>query len=300
MEAQHHRVEELIAELTAALPRWEAEARPAVGEELASTFDTLRVALLEHLADEEEHILPIAARCVTQEEWNSLGEHGMAKVDRSQLPVLFGAMLEEATPEERTMIFARPAAGPAAGADGLRLAVPALHQQGPCRLIVAARRGRETGASARPRPRPVPLRGVQLPTYGGQPVVGALPTGREGHRYRRGLGGGGSGREEDGRQLEQSASGGQDPEGRKGVDQGPGRADLGASSAASSSWSRATSSAPVSSATMACMLSTTPSVNGSLARRAMASDLGQDHCAPGPGCPPGTRADPARTAPGPA
>ena len=35
MESQHHRVEELIAELIAALPRWEAEARPAVSEEVA-------------------------------------------------------------------------------------------------------------------------------------------------------------------------------------------------------------------------------------------------------------------------
>ena len=73
MEAQHHRVEELIAELTAALPRWEAEARPAVSEEVASTFDALQVALFEHLADEEEHILPIAARCVTQEGVERLG-----------------------------------------------------------------------------------------------------------------------------------------------------------------------------------------------------------------------------------
>jgi iron-sulfur cluster repair protein YtfE (RIC family) len=105
MEAQHHRVEELIAELTDALSRWEVEARPAVSEEVASTFDDLRVALLEHLDDEEAHILPIAARCVTQAEWNELGEHGMAKLEKSQLPVLFGAMLEEATPAERTLML---------------------------------------------------------------------------------------------------------------------------------------------------------------------------------------------------
>jgi iron-sulfur cluster repair protein YtfE (RIC family) len=105
MESQHHRVETLIADLTAALPRWEAEARPAVREEVAATFDDLRDALLEHLADEEEHILPIAARCVTQEEWNQLGEHGMDKVEKSQLPLLFGAMLEEATPEEKTLML---------------------------------------------------------------------------------------------------------------------------------------------------------------------------------------------------
>ena len=105
MEAQHHRVEELIAQLSEALPRWEAEARPAVSEEVASTFDELRVALLEHLGDEERYILPLAERHITQEEWAGLGEHGMAKVKKSELPILFGAMLEEASPAERTMML---------------------------------------------------------------------------------------------------------------------------------------------------------------------------------------------------
>ena len=105
MEAQHHRVEELIAELGEALPRWEAEARPAVTEEVASTFDALRVALLEHLDDEERQILPLAERHITPQEWAGLGEHGMAKVKKSDLPVLFGSMLEEATPDERTLML---------------------------------------------------------------------------------------------------------------------------------------------------------------------------------------------------
>ncbi len=106
MEAQHHRVEELIARLGESLTRWEAEARPAVREEVAATFDEFRVALFEHLDDEERHILPIAARLITQEEWNSLGEHGMKKVKQSELPILFGAMLEEAQPDERSMMLA--------------------------------------------------------------------------------------------------------------------------------------------------------------------------------------------------
>ena len=105
MEGQHHRVEELISQLQESLTRWQAEARPAVREEVASTFDQFRVALLEHLDDEEQHILPIAARCVTQEEWNELGQHGIEKVTKAQLPLMFGALLEEATPPERKMML---------------------------------------------------------------------------------------------------------------------------------------------------------------------------------------------------
>ena len=106
MESQHHRVEQLIDQLSEALTRWEAEARPAVGEEVAATFDSFRVALLEHLDDEEQYILPIAARCITQEEWNSLGEHGTEKMSKAQLPLMFGALLEEAQPAERKKMLA--------------------------------------------------------------------------------------------------------------------------------------------------------------------------------------------------
>jgi iron-sulfur cluster repair protein YtfE (RIC family) len=106
MEAQHERVHDAIERIGPALDRWEAEARPAVTEEVASAFDELRVALLEHLADEEREILPLAARHVTQAEWDELGEHGMRETRIREMPILFGAVTEEATPEERAHMFA--------------------------------------------------------------------------------------------------------------------------------------------------------------------------------------------------
>jgi hemerythrin-like domain-containing protein len=101
MEAQHARVEAAIEHLGPALERWEAEARPAVSEEVASGLETLGAALLEHLDDEEREILPMAARHVTQQEWGRLGQHGAGKVSASQMIIMFGAVLEETTPEER-------------------------------------------------------------------------------------------------------------------------------------------------------------------------------------------------------
>ena len=105
MEAQHERVAAAIDRIEPALARWEAEARPAVTEEVAAAFDTMRVALLEHLDDEERHILPLAARHVTQAEWNELGEHGAGQTRKKLLPILFGAVAEEATPEEMVRIL---------------------------------------------------------------------------------------------------------------------------------------------------------------------------------------------------
>jgi hemerythrin-like domain-containing protein len=106
MEAQHERVEHYTEQLHAALARWEAEARPAVTDEVAATFDALRDALFEHLAEEEREILPLAARHITTEEWAQLGEHGRETMTRKQLPLFFGAVTEEATPEERTQMLA--------------------------------------------------------------------------------------------------------------------------------------------------------------------------------------------------
>ena len=58
-----------------------------------------------HLVDEEEHILPLAARHISQAEWNELGEHGAGETKKSLLPILFGAIAEEATPEEMAHIL---------------------------------------------------------------------------------------------------------------------------------------------------------------------------------------------------
>jgi iron-sulfur cluster repair protein YtfE (RIC family) len=105
MEAQHERVHAALEQLGPALDRWEAEARPAVTEEVASGFEALHVALVEHLDEEEREILPLAARHLSQQEWNELGEHGVKDMRKKDLPIMFGAVAEEATPEERKELF---------------------------------------------------------------------------------------------------------------------------------------------------------------------------------------------------
>jgi len=105
MEEQHHRVEDVVERLPDALDRWEAEARQATGAELAATIEELREALVEHLDDEELHILPLAARHLTPTEWAALGQHGTSEMDKADLPILFGMVLEDATPQERVMML---------------------------------------------------------------------------------------------------------------------------------------------------------------------------------------------------
>ena len=106
MEEQHERVEHHTERLRAALGRWQAEARPAVTEEVASTLRRAPEALFEHLGEEEREILPLAARHVTQAEWDEIGQHGIAEMTKAQLPLMFGMILEEATPDEAAELYA--------------------------------------------------------------------------------------------------------------------------------------------------------------------------------------------------
>ena len=153
MEAQHERVDAAIQKLGPALTRWEAEARPAVTEEVAAGFDELGTALLEHLDDEEREILPLAARHITQAEWNQLGEHGQKEMRKKDLPILFGAVFEEATPEERVeMLGVVPAPVRFLLRTVFAKKYRALHQAGARgALIVPASRGTSSGRNPRPR-----------------------------------------------------------------------------------------------------------------------------------------------------
>ncbi|MGY1743054.1 MULTISPECIES: hemerythrin domain-containing protein [unclassified Blastococcus] len=105
MEAQHEQVHAAIDRLRPALDRWEAEARPAVTEEVAAGLEALAAGLFEHLAEEEREILPLAARHLSEAEWEAVGQHGMAHMQRSQLPIMFGMVLEDCDDEERARML---------------------------------------------------------------------------------------------------------------------------------------------------------------------------------------------------
>ena len=89
------------------LDAWEQDPTITRAHELADTLERLAAALFEHLDLEEREILPLVQRHVTVAEWNSLGDQGIEEMDQKQLPILFGAILEDCTPEERKAMFAK-------------------------------------------------------------------------------------------------------------------------------------------------------------------------------------------------
>jgi hemerythrin-like domain-containing protein len=98
MESQHERVDSLIQEITTVLPAFRASAAAAERDRLAELFDTLYVHLAEHLDAEEERLLPIAARCLTQAEWDEMGERGRRGTPRKELSLTLGMYQYEGNP----------------------------------------------------------------------------------------------------------------------------------------------------------------------------------------------------------
>ncbi len=107
MQAQHEAVEHHMEQVEPLLQAWEQDPTTPHATALADLVDRLATALFEHLDLEEREILPLALRHVTVAEWNSLGEQGMEEMDQKQLPILFGAILEDCTPEERRAMLGK-------------------------------------------------------------------------------------------------------------------------------------------------------------------------------------------------
>jgi iron-sulfur cluster repair protein YtfE (RIC family) len=99
MESQHGRVDSLLSRIDSLRPRWQTSADADIGHELADSYDELYVALVEHLNDEETRLLPLAARCLTQQEWNALGDRARSEGRRREMALVFGMLQYDGDPE---------------------------------------------------------------------------------------------------------------------------------------------------------------------------------------------------------
>jgi iron-sulfur cluster repair protein YtfE (RIC family) len=107
MEAQHQRIDALLSVASDLLTRWESTADRALREELAAVYERLWPVLVEHLVAEETEVLPLAAEHITQAEWNRLGERFERETPKSKLLLFLGALLEDATPAESSMMLGK-------------------------------------------------------------------------------------------------------------------------------------------------------------------------------------------------
>jgi hemerythrin-like domain-containing protein len=101
MEAQHEKISATLDRITELLPEWERAAAVPVRDEIAFALAGHRAALVQHLEEEETHILPLAEEHVTAAEWGELGARFATETPKDKLLLFLGSLLEEATPEER-------------------------------------------------------------------------------------------------------------------------------------------------------------------------------------------------------
>ena len=98
MESQHERVDALLQEAEAVLPAFRARADAADRDALAGVLEELHGHLVEHLDAEEQRLLPVAARTLTQAEWDEMGEAGRSGTSRKDLTLAFGMYQYEGDP----------------------------------------------------------------------------------------------------------------------------------------------------------------------------------------------------------
>lgn len=98
MEKQHEVVAERSERVRTLLQTW--RRTPADGEALAAALDEFTAALVEHLDDEETHVVPLMRAHITAEEWTSFGQETFEKFSNSEKLVATGTLEDVATREE--------------------------------------------------------------------------------------------------------------------------------------------------------------------------------------------------------
>lgn len=106
MQAQHDRVDGYAERIGPLVGDWTRTGSAVRGEQLARLVEEFRTALLEHLDLEERAVLPLVTRHISAAEWREMGGDHSKEMSRQELPLMFGAILEDASPEERRMMLA--------------------------------------------------------------------------------------------------------------------------------------------------------------------------------------------------
>ena len=99
MQEQHAGVHDKLVRAQELVTRWRATCTAEDRDALADSLGDFVDALFEHLATEEEHVLPLMARHLTDAEWDEFARQGMAAIPRRLTLVGFGMMLYEGDPD---------------------------------------------------------------------------------------------------------------------------------------------------------------------------------------------------------
>lgn len=98
MKTQHQAIAAGLEDVDRKTEAWRSSAAEPDRDALAEAVQEVMGPLGEHLETEEQNLLPLVDRYLTVDEWAAVGNQGLANVSRSKIPLLFGMLLEDASP----------------------------------------------------------------------------------------------------------------------------------------------------------------------------------------------------------
>ncbi|GAA3888062.1 hemerythrin domain-containing protein [Streptomyces sedi] len=106
MDQQHALIDGELTALAAECRRWSDSAGATERDAVAAVAERLLPPLFEHLALEEERILPLIDRHLTESEWKATVEASLGKVPFSQRLLMLGMALHGADEEQAQLLRA--------------------------------------------------------------------------------------------------------------------------------------------------------------------------------------------------
>jgi hypothetical protein len=98
MEEQHGVIHRGLLQVTAAVQSWRDSASAQTRDVLADAVGQFLPVMKEHLALEEERVVPLIEKYITAAEYALLPQEGNAEVPHDKLPTIFGMIMYEADP----------------------------------------------------------------------------------------------------------------------------------------------------------------------------------------------------------
>jgi hemerythrin-like domain-containing protein len=107
MEDQHHAIHTVLLQVTKAVLAWRDSASADTRDELAEEIDWLIPLANGHLGREEQHVVPLIEKHLTEADYAVLAQEGNADISPDKLPTIFGMSMYEADPAVIDMAVAQ-------------------------------------------------------------------------------------------------------------------------------------------------------------------------------------------------
>jgi len=107
MEDQRHAIRTCLLQVCKALQPWRDSASARAGRALAGAIDRLIGAITEHLALEEERLVPLIVKHITDAEYAVLAQQHAAHIPPGKLPAVLGMIMYHGDPAVSDMILAQ-------------------------------------------------------------------------------------------------------------------------------------------------------------------------------------------------